>query len=100
MSMISKEKTLKTLLSPHLSEKVALVGEKANQYAFKVLKTATKLEIKLAVESLFKTTVKAVTVVNVKSKQKRFGQITGTKKAWKKAYVTLAADQKLDLISA
>ena len=83
-----------------MSEKAAIAKDNANQYVFKVSKDATKPEIKEAIELLFTTLVEAVRIVNVKSKPKRFGSIQGKSKSWKKAYVKLAAGQKIEYTSA
>jgi large subunit ribosomal protein L23 len=87
-------------LSPHISEKATLGMEKRNEYVFEVLATATKPEVKDAIEHLFNAKVKSVRIVNVISKKKLFKGIEGKRKAWKKAYVTLQADQKLDILGA
>lgn len=93
---MNEERLLKILLSPHLSEKATIATQERRQYVFQVCKTATKPEIKLAVEGLFKTKVELVRIVNVKPKPKRFGGRLGHSKAWKKAYVTLQADHQID----
>lgn len=84
------------LLAPVVSEKATQVGEKHNQVLFKVLRDATKPEIKAAVELLFKVEVEAVSVVNVKGKVKRFGRTIGRRDHAKKAYVSLKAGQELN----
>lgn len=94
------ERYLKVIRAPHLSEKATIAAEQRNEYVFEVSKDATKPQIKNAIEFLFKTKVKTVHVLNVKTKPKRFGQIAGRSKAWKKAYVTLAADHKIDFAGA
>ncbi|MFZ2987373.1 50S ribosomal protein L23 [Ideonella sp.] len=86
----------KVLLAPVVSEKATLVAEKHNQVLFKVLRDATKPEIKAAVELLFKVEVEAVAVVNVKGKVKRFGKSIGRRDHVKKAYVSLKAGQELN----
>jgi large subunit ribosomal protein L23 len=91
---------LNIIMAPHMSEKAAIGIEKNGEYVFHVNQNATKPEIKEAVEALFKTQVVAVRVMNVKSKPKRFGQIQGKSKAWKKAYVTLQAGQRIDFAGA
>lgn len=96
MSRITKERLLKVILGPHVSEKSSLVAEKHGQYVFKVMTCANKHEICAAVETLFKVTVDSVQVVNVKGKRKMFGRIPGKRKDWKKAYVKLAAGQQID----
>jgi large subunit ribosomal protein L23 len=84
------------LVAPVISEKATSVGEKHNQVLFKVLRDATKPEIKAAVELLFKVEVEAVNVVNVKGKVKRFGRSIGRRDHVKKAYVSLKAGQELN----
>nr|WP_297524275.1 50S ribosomal protein L23 [uncultured Roseateles sp.] len=86
----------KVLLAPIVSEKATMVGEKHNQVLFKVLRDATKPEIKAAVELMFKVEVDAVNVVNVKGKTKRFGGRQGRRDHVKKAYVSLKAGQELN----
>ena len=95
------ERLLQVLLSPVVSEKSTYVGEKHNQYIFRVAADATKPEIKAAVELLFskKDTaleVIGVRVANVKGKEKRFGRFIGRRRNWKKAYVSLAAGQEIN----
>jgi large subunit ribosomal protein L23 len=96
---MKQERFLRIIKAPHLSEKATIAAER-NEYVFEVAKVATKPQIKDAIEFLFKTKVKSVHVVNVKSKPKRFGSIQGRSKAWKKAYVTLQADQKIEFAGA
>lgn len=96
---MNPEKLLTILRSPVISEKSTRLGEKHKQFTFKVLLTATKSEIKEAVEQLFKVTVAAVSVVVVKGKTKRFKQMAGRRSDWKKAYVTLADNQDIQFSS-
>lgn len=84
------------LLAPIVSEKATQVAEKHNQVLFKVLRDATKPEIKAAVELMFKVEVESVSVVNVKGKTKRFGGRAGRRDHVKKAYVALKAGQELN----
>lgn len=97
---MNEERLLKILLAPHVSEKATRVAEQHNQIVFKVARDAAKLEIKDAVELLFKVKVKGVTVVNVKGKRKRFGAIQGRRSDWKKAYVSLEAGHEIDFMVA
>jgi large subunit ribosomal protein L23 len=97
---MNQERLLKIILSPHVSEKATVAAEKHNEYVFQVVDNATKPEIKDAIEYLFNTKVKSVHVVNVRPKKKLFKGVEGKRKGWKKAYVTLQADQKLDMMSA
>jgi len=83
------------LLAPIVSEKATQVGEKHNQVLFKVMRDATKPEIKAAVELMFKVEVAAVSVVNIKGKTKRFGGRVGRRDHVKKAYVALKPGQEL-----
>lgn len=96
-AIVPKERLMQVLLAPQVSEKSTFVGEKNNQYVFRVVADATKPEIKAAVELMFKTKVKAVRVVNVKGKEKRFGRFEGRRRNWKKAYISLAQGQEISL---
>lgn len=98
--MMNQERLLKIILSPHVSEKTSIAAEKRNVYVFEILESATKPEVKDAVEMLFNTKVKTVRIVNVIAKKKLFKGLEGARKGWKKAYVTLQADQKLDMMGA
>ena len=84
------------LVAPIVSEKGTMIAEKNNQVLFKVLRDATKPEIKAAVELLFKVEVKSVQVLNQKGKTKRFGGRVGRRDHAKKAYVSLAEGQELN----
>jgi len=88
---------MQVLVSPVISEKATLAAEKTNAVAFKVLRGATKPEIKAAVELLFKVEVKSVSVLNVKGKTKRFGRTIGRRNHVRKAYVILKEGQSLNL---
>ncbi|WP_150046451.1 MULTISPECIES: 50S ribosomal protein L23 [Methylomonas] len=87
------------LTAPVISEKSAVIAE-SNQYVFRVLKSATKLEIKNAVEAMFDVKVDAVRVLNVKGKVKRFGRSLGKRSDWKKAYIKLQSGYAIELASA
>ena len=91
-----QERLLQVLLAPTVSEKSTFVGDKNNQVVFRVADDATKLEIKAAVELLFKVKVKGVQVSNVKGKEKKTGRIMGRRRNWKKAYVCLAQGQEIN----
>jgi len=84
------------LVAPIISEKATSVAEKNNQVLFKVLRDATKPEIKAAVELLFKVEVESVQTVVQKGKVKRFGRSIGRRDHVKKAYVSLKAGQELN----
>jgi len=89
------ERIMKVLLAPQVSEKSTFVGEKNNQYVFRVLADATKPEIKAAVELMFKKKVRGVQVANVKGKVKRTARGIGRKRSWKKAYVSLMPGEEI-----
>ena len=95
--MMSQERILQVLLAPHISEKSTLIADATGTHVFKVNTTATKIEIKQAVEELFEVKVAQVRVMNVKGKTKRFGQRSGKRSDWRKAYVKLAEGQDIAL---
>jgi large subunit ribosomal protein L23 len=84
------------LVEPIVSEKATRVAEKHNQVLFKVLRDATKPEIKAAVELMFKVEVDAVRTVNQRGKEKRFGRSIGRRDHVKKAYVALKPGHELN----
>jgi large subunit ribosomal protein L23 len=82
-----------------LTEKATLLSEKHNQYVFRVNPKANKLEIKRAIEQLFKKTVLDVNTANFAGKKKRERTAHfGRRAHWKKAVVTLKEGEKLDLV--
>jgi len=82
-----------------LTEKATLLSEKLNQYVFRVSPRANKLEIKRAVETLFKKKVLSVNTANFAGKLKRERTANfGRRAHWKKAIVTLKEGEKLDLV--
>ena len=85
--------------APRVSEKTTRLQEVSNQYVFEVAKTATKSDVKAAVEQVFGVKVEAVNVVNVKGKAKAFRQRLGHRNDWRKAYVTLAEGQSIDVMT-
>ena len=99
MSAANQERLYQVILAPIVSEKGTFVADKFEQVAFRVASTATKPEIKAAVELLFKVQVDSVQVLNVKGKQKRFGRFNGRRKGWKKAYVCLKPGQQIEFAS-
>lgn len=91
------ERIYTVILGPHVSEKTTMIGEQANQYAFKVATNATKAEIKQAVETIFKVVVSDLQVLNVKGKTKRTAKGKIRRRSnWKKAYVRLEAGHEID----
>jgi large subunit ribosomal protein L23 len=84
------------IASPLISEKGTLVNEQGNQFVFRVRRDANKREIRQAVETLFKVKVERVRTMNYLGKMRRVGRWRGQRADWKKAYVTLAAGQRID----
>ena len=93
---INESRLAQVLVAPIVSEKATQVAEKNNQVLFKVLRDATKPEIKAAVELLFKVEVESVSTVVQKGKVKKFGRSIGRRDHVKKAYVSLKAGQELN----
>ena len=82
-----------------LTEKATLLAEKENKYVFRVRPSANKTQIKQAIEKLFKKTVVAVNTCNYAGKKKRERRADfGRKAHWKKAIVTLAEGEKIELV--
>ncbi|MDD5344282.1 MAG: 50S ribosomal protein L23 [Smithella sp.] len=80
-----------------ITEKSTTAREESNKYFFEVDRKANKVEISNAVEKLFKVKVADVRVINVLGKKKRMGRIVGQKSSWKKAIVTLAAGNRIEI---
>lgn len=82
--------------APLISEKGSLLTEAANQVLFKVRADANKIEVKRAVEALFKVKVEKVRVARYLGKIRRVGRSMGRRSDWKKAFVTLRQGDKID----
>lgn len=93
---MTNERLYEVVRAPHVSEKSARGADESGQHVFRVAPDATKPEIKAAVERLFKVRVRAVRVLNVKGKTKRFGQINGRRSGWRKAIVRLQPGQDIN----
>ncbi len=91
------------LIKPLVTEKMTILGEKLNRYGFLVDRSANKIEIKAAVEQMYGVAVKDVNTVNYHGKKKsRFtkaGLLSGRANHYKKAFVTLAGEDKIDFYS-
>ncbi len=84
------------IIKPVVTEKsVDLMQE--NKYCFRVAKDANKIEIKNAIEEIFKVTVVSVNTVNVHGKMKRMGRTQGKTASWKKAIVTLREGDSIEV---
>ena len=95
---IKKSQTLNVIVAPQITEKATYVADKFNQVAFKVRKSATKDQVKEAVELMFKVEVAAVNLLNMKGKTKRRGNNFGKRADWKKAYVSLKPGQEINFV--
>lgn len=85
------------ILRPIITEKSTLVKETGNQYVFEVMRSANKIEIRKAVEKLFKVKVLDVHVSNMEGKKKRLGRFAGKRSDWKKAIVKLSPKDKITI---
>ncbi|MCX8048762.1 MAG: 50S ribosomal protein L23 [Methylohalobius sp.] len=91
---------MQVLVAPVISEKSTRLADNENRFVFKVLKDATKLQVKRAVELMFAVEVESVQLLNTKAKPKRFRRLVGKKPGWKKAYVRLKPGYQIDLSAA
>jgi len=97
---MNQERILSVLLAPHVSEKAALMADASEQYVFKVVPSATKPEVKAAVETLFGVKVQSVNMINIKGKRKVFKGRAGQRNGVRKAIVRLVPGQELDFAAA
>ena len=86
--------------APLISEKGTQLTESANQVLFKVRPNANKIEVKQAVEQMFKVKVEQVRMARYLGKVRRIGRSMGRRPDWKKAYVTLKEGDKIDFFGA
>ncbi|HUL41213.1 MAG TPA: 50S ribosomal protein L23 [Burkholderiales bacterium] len=105
MSALNRERLMRIILAPQVSEKSTRLGDKHGQVVIRVLPDATKTEIKAAIEFLFsskdkKVEVLSVQVANMRGKAKRFGSYTGRRNNWKKAYVCLKPGHDINFAAA
>jgi large subunit ribosomal protein L23 len=82
---------------PVVTEKSTIARDEENKYLFEVDRGATKIDIRNAVEKLFKVTVLNVHTANVSVKKKRVGRVVGRRRSWKKAVVTLAPGSSIEV---
>jgi large subunit ribosomal protein L23 len=85
------------VVRPIITEKSSLLKETGNQYVFEVQRDANKIEIKKAVEKLFKVKVASVQISNIEGKKKKVGRFAGKKPDWKKAIVKLNPKDKITI---
>ncbi len=94
--MIKDARHYDTIVAPVITEKATIASEN-NQFVFKVARNATKPQIKAAIEKLFDVKVTAVNTLLRKGKTKRFRGIRGRQQDMKKAIVTLADGDRIDV---
>jgi len=95
---VKEEKLYSIIKSQIVTEKSLALTAKNNQLVFRVSSLANKLDIKKAIEELFKVSVLSVRVANVAGKSKRFKGTTGKRANWKKAMVKLEANQTINVL--
>jgi len=83
------------IIRPIITEKSSALAE-LNKYTFEVHKSANKIQIRKAVEQIFKVKVLSVNTMNVPSKPKRMGAFVGKTRSWKKAIVALPEGQRIE----
>jgi large subunit ribosomal protein L23 len=97
---MNQVRLMNILLAPIVSEKSTRIADAHRQYAFKVMKDASKPEVKKAVELMFDVKVDSVRISNMRGKVKTHGRSLGRRSDWKKAYVKLAEGQDIDFMGA
>ena len=95
---VASIKSCDCIIRPILTEESMNNMQNLNKITVEVLKTSNKVEIKDAFEALFGVKVKQVNTSNVRGKDKRVGRYSGTTSSYKKAIITLAEGQSLDLL--
>ena len=81
-----------------VTEKSTALKDQDNKYVFQVDRDANKIEIGRAVANLFKVKVLEVRIMNVQGKKKRVGKVIGEKSSWKKAVVTVAKENRIEIV--
>ncbi|MBW2559346.1 MAG: 50S ribosomal protein L23 [Deltaproteobacteria bacterium] len=82
---------------PLVTEKSTIAREEDNKYLFEVDRGATKIDIRNAVEKIFKVSVVDVHTINISGKKKRVGRVIGRRRNWKKAVITLAPGSSIEV---
>lgn len=85
------------IIRPVITEKSTNLKDQSNQYVFEVHKDANKIEVKRAVEKLFKVKVLSVRMINMKGKKRRIGRFMGKRSDWKKAIVRISPEDKIPI---
>ena len=81
---------------PLITEKTSIQKEQSNQITFEVDRGANRIEIKRAIEKIFKVNVAHIRTMQVKGKKKQRGRIIGKRRDWKKAIVTLLPGERIE----
>ena len=97
---MNQERLMNILLAPIVSEKSSRLADASRQFVFKVMKDASKPEVKRAVELMFDVKVDNVQITNMRGKVKVHGRSIGRRSDWKKAYVTLSEGHDIDFMGA
>jgi len=97
---MNQERIMNILLAPVVSEKSSRLADANRQYVFKVMKDASKPEVRKAVELMFDVKVDSVQTSNMRGKVKAHGRSVGRRSDWKKAYVTLSEGHDIDFMGA
>jgi large subunit ribosomal protein L23 len=95
---MNEERLHQVLVEPRISEKATRIAESHRQFVFRVLRDATKPEIKAAVEKMFKVEVKSVRTLNVRGRVTAFRRAAGRRPGWKKAFVTLKEGHDINFL--
>jgi len=92
----STDNAYRVLLRPLVTEKGTFLG-KENKYLFEVARNTNKIEIKKAIQEVYGVLPIDVNMVNMRGKKVRRGRITGKRKDWKKAIITLKKEDKIEI---
>ena len=90
----------RVVMRPLVTEKATTLKDERNQVTFQVAMDANKVEVRRAVETIFKVKVTDVRTQVVFGKEKRMGRFVGRRPSWKKAVVTLGPGNKIELFEA
>jgi large subunit ribosomal protein L23 len=85
------------VISPLVTEKGTIVGEKSNQVVFRIRPGTSKDQIRTVIEDLFKVTVVKIRTANFLGKERRRGRTIGRRPNWKKAYITLKEGDRIEI---
>ena len=85
------------IIRPIITEKAMRLADEENKYTFEVHPKANKIEIRRAVEALFDVRVTKVNVIRERGKARAYGRVRGRTRSWKKAIVTLAPGDRIQI---